>query len=142
MERPGLIPKGRCSPRIDPISGYSNGPHRPISVLDDQENCDLVSRSRWIEPETCWRLSPVSLPLDHNHPVKCSAYIALPLHKFTYESVKKIYSGYKSLLPLNEECIFENISLMVVKMKSGTMKVLPLRVLIDLRFRSLGYFSS
>ena len=43
--------------------------HRPISVLGDQDNCDLVSRSRWIEPETCWRLSPVSLPLDHNHPV-------------------------------------------------------------------------
>ena len=30
---------------------------------------------------------------------------------------------HKSLLPLNEECIFENISLVVVKMKSGTMKV-------------------
>ena len=30
--------------------------------------------------------------------------------------------GYKSLLPLNEECIFENVSLMVVNMKSGTMK--------------------
>ncbi|KAL0825413.1 hypothetical protein Bca101_049090 [Brassica carinata] len=44
--------------------------HMPISVLDDQDNCDLVSRSRWIEPETCWRLSPVSLALDHNHPVK------------------------------------------------------------------------
>uniref|UniRef100_A0A0D3DG21 EXS domain-containing protein n=1 Tax=Brassica oleracea var. oleracea TaxID=109376 RepID=A0A0D3DG21_BRAOL len=44
MERLRLIPKGRCSPRIDPLSG-------------------------WIEPETCWRLSPVSLPLDHNHPI-------------------------------------------------------------------------
>ena len=31
--------------------------------------------------------------------------------------------GHKSLLPLNEEDIFENVSLMVVKMKSGTMKV-------------------
>ena len=39
--------------------------HRPISVLGDQDNCDLVSRSRWIEPETCWRLCPVPLPLDH-----------------------------------------------------------------------------
>ena len=24
MERPGLIPKGRCRPRIDSLSGYSN----------------------------------------------------------------------------------------------------------------------
>ncbi|WZZ50310.1 hypothetical protein YC2023_050417 [Brassica napus] len=30
---------------------------------------------------------------------------------------------YKSLLPLNEECIFENVLLVGVKMKSGTMKV-------------------
>ncbi|WZZ67243.1 hypothetical protein YC2023_078613 [Brassica napus] len=26
MERPRLIPKGRCIPRIDLLSGYSNGP--------------------------------------------------------------------------------------------------------------------
>ena len=26
-------------------------------------------------------------------------------------------------MPLNEECIFENVSLMVVKMKSDTIKV-------------------
>ncbi|WZZ69748.1 hypothetical protein YC2023_081118 [Brassica napus] len=29
---------------------------------------------------------------------------------------------YKSLLPLNEECTFENVSLVVVKMKNGTLK--------------------
>ncbi|KAL0643706.1 hypothetical protein Bca4012_041996 [Brassica carinata] len=34
--------------------------HKLISVLGDQDNCDLVSRSRWIEPETCWH--PVSSP--------------------------------------------------------------------------------
>ena len=38
-------------------------------MLGDQDNCDFVSRSRWIEPETYWCLSPVSLPFDHNHPV-------------------------------------------------------------------------
>ena len=31
--------------------------------------------------------------------------------------------GYKSLLPLNEECIFENVLLVVVKMKSDIKKV-------------------
>ncbi|WZZ40532.1 hypothetical protein YC2023_036791 [Brassica napus] len=31
--------------------------------------------------------------------------------------------GYKSLLSLDEECIFENVPLVVVKMKSGTMKL-------------------
>ena len=36
---------------------------------------------------------------------------------------------YKSLLPLNEEYIFENITLLVVKMKSGTMKVVNTKFL-------------
>ena len=31
---------------------------------------------------------------------------------------------YKSLLALNEECIFDNVPLMKVKMKSGIMKVI------------------
>ena len=35
--------------------------------------------------------------------------------------------GYKSLLPLNEENIFESVPLMVVKMKSGTMKVVNIK---------------
>ena len=35
--------------------------------------------------------------------------------------------GYKSLLPLNEEYIFENIFLVEVKMKSGTMKVVNMK---------------
>ena len=30
---------------------------------------------------------------------------------------------HKTLLPLNEESIFENVSLVVVKIKSDTMKV-------------------
>ena len=34
-------------------------------------------------------------------------------------------NGYKSLLPLNEEYIFENVSLLVVKMKSGKHKIYP-----------------
>ena len=34
---------------------------------------------------------------------------------------------YKSLLPLNEECNFENVHLVVVKMKSGTMKVVNMK---------------
>ena len=34
---------------------------------------------------------------------------------------------YKSLLPLNEKCIFENIHLVVVKMKSGTMEVVSMK---------------
>ena len=38
-----------------------------------------------------------------------------------------IYQGYNSFLPLNEECIFENVSLVVVKMKSGTMKVVNIK---------------
>ena len=40
---------------------------------------------------------------------------------------------YKSLLPLNEEDIFENISLVVVKMKSGTMKV------VNIKFPQIKY---
>ena len=40
---------------------------------------------------------------------------------------------YKSLLPLNEECIFENVSLVVVKMKSGTMKV------VNIKFPQIKY---
>ena len=38
--------------------------------------------------------------------------------------------GYKSLLPLNEECIFENVPLVVVKMKNGTMKVVNIKFLL------------
>ncbi|WZZ75885.1 hypothetical protein YC2023_087255 [Brassica napus] len=53
--------------------------HRPISVLGNQDNCDLVSRSRWIEPETWWRLSLVSLPLDHSHPVNIVNSLATQL---------------------------------------------------------------
>ena len=34
---------------------------------------------------------------------------------------------YKSLLPLNEKCIFENVLLVVVKIKSGTMKVVNMK---------------
>ena len=34
---------------------------------------------------------------------------------------------YKSLLLLNEENIFENVSLVVVKMKSGTLKVINIK---------------
>ena len=34
---------------------------------------------------------------------------------------------YKSLLPLNKENIFENVHLVVVKMKSGTMKVVNMK---------------
>ena len=41
--------------------------------------------------------------------------------------------GYKSLLPLNEECIFENISLVVVKMKNGTMKVVNMNFFLRKR---------
>ena len=37
--------------------------------------------------------------------------------------------GCKSLLPLNEECTFENIPLVVVKMKSGTIKVVNMKFL-------------
>ncbi|KAF2541152.1 hypothetical protein F2Q68_00028898, partial [Brassica cretica] len=64
--------------------------HRLISVLGDHDNCDLVSRSKWIEPETCWRLSPVSLPLDHDHPVTsrkcCTAIFYLDIfdHQLTF----------------------------------------------------------
>ncbi|WZY93227.1 hypothetical protein YC2023_065556 [Brassica napus] len=36
-------------------------------------------------------------------------------------------SRHKSLLSLNEEGIFENVSLVVVKMKSGTMKVVNIQ---------------
>ena len=35
---------------------------------------------------------------------------------------------YKSLLPLNEEDIFENASLVMVKMKSSTMKRLNIKI--------------
>ena len=35
--------------------------------------------------------------------------------------------GYKSLLPLNDEGIFENVHLVVVKMKSGAMKVVKIK---------------
>ena len=35
--------------------------------------------------------------------------------------------GYKNFLPLSEEYIFENVPLVVVKMKSGTMKVVNLK---------------
>ena len=34
---------------------------------------------------------------------------------------------YKSLLPLNEEDIFENVPLVVVKMKCGIMKVVNMK---------------
>ena len=34
---------------------------------------------------------------------------------------------YKSLLPLNEEYIFENVPLVVVKMKSGIMKAVNMK---------------
>ncbi|WZZ87325.1 hypothetical protein YC2023_115904 [Brassica napus] len=37
-----------------------------------------------------------------------------------YDNIKQ---GHKSLLPLNEECIFENVPLVVVKMKRGSIKV-------------------
>ncbi|WZZ16704.1 hypothetical protein YC2023_109793 [Brassica napus] len=43
---------------------------------------------------------------------------------------------HKSLLPLNEESIFENVSLVVVKMKSGTMKVVNMLLYSGLRFES------
>ena len=36
--------------------------------------------------------------------------------------------GYKSLLPLNEKCIFENVPLVVVKIKSGTIKVINMKL--------------
>ncbi|WZZ70985.1 hypothetical protein YC2023_082355 [Brassica napus] len=39
----------------------------------------------------------------------------------------EIEQGYKSLLPLNEEDIFENVLLVVVKMKSGIMKVVNMK---------------
>ncbi|WZZ14260.1 hypothetical protein YC2023_107349 [Brassica napus] len=39
-----------------------------------------------------------------------------------------INSEHKSLLPLNEECIFENVSLVAVKMKSATMKVVNMMI--------------
>ena len=35
--------------------------------------------------------------------------------------------GYKSLLLLSEKCIFENVPLVVVNMKSGTMKVVNMK---------------
>ena len=39
---------------------------------------------------------------------------------------------YKSILPLNEENIFENVSLVVVKMKNDTMKVVNMKFPLDL----------
>ena len=39
--------------------------------------------------------------------------------------------GYKSLLPLNEESIFENVPLVVIKMKSGVMKVVNMKFLLN-----------
>ena len=37
------------------------------------------------------------------------------------------YQGYKNLLQLNEECIFENVSLVVIKVKTDTMKVVNVK---------------
>uniref|UniRef100_A0A0D3BT16 Uncharacterized protein n=1 Tax=Brassica oleracea var. oleracea TaxID=109376 RepID=A0A0D3BT16_BRAOL len=76
MERPRLIPKGEVQSTDRPsLRAFKWAlKHRPIFVLRDQDNCDLVSRGGWIEPETCWRLSPVSLPLDHNHPIRPTNY--------------------------------------------------------------------
>ena len=37
---------------------------------------------------------------------------------------------YKSLLLLNEEDIFENVHLVVVKMKSGAMKVVNMKFIL------------
>ncbi|WZY76413.1 hypothetical protein YC2023_022797 [Brassica napus] len=42
---------------------------------------------------------------------------------------------HKSLLPLNEKCVFENVSLVVVKMKSGTMKVVNMPTKIEKQCR-------
>ena len=42
---------------------------------------------------------------------------------------------YKNLMPLNEECIFKNVHLVVVKMKSGTMKVVNMK--LPLKFTNL-----
>ena len=39
---------------------------------------------------------------------------------------------YESLLPLNEKYIFENVPLVVVKMKSGIMKVVNMKFLLIL----------
>ena len=44
--------------------------------------------------------------------------------------------GYKSLLPLNKKYIFENVLLVVVKMKSGTMKVVKMKFSIYLKWKS------
>ena len=55
-----------------------------------------------------------------------------------------IYSeqGYKSFLSLNEKCIFENVLLLVVKMKSGNLKVInmnfPHKMYIN--YKKLKYF--
>ncbi|WZZ51270.1 hypothetical protein YC2023_051377 [Brassica napus] len=40
------------------------------------------------------------------------------------------FSCLDNLLPLNEECIFENVSLVVVKIKSATMKVVNIKFLL------------
>ena len=42
--------------------------------------------------------------------------------------------GYKSLLLFNEKSISENVSLLVVKMKNGTIKV------VNMKFPYLNYF--
>ena len=44
--------------------------------------------------------------------------------------------GCKSLLLLNEECIFENDYLVVVKIKSGTMKV------VNMKFLHISYLNN
>ena len=38
---------------------------------------------------------------------------------------------YKSVLLLNERCIFENVHLVVVKMKSGIMKLVNMKFPLD-----------
>ena len=46
------------------------------------------------------------------------------LFKYLFTIYKK--QVHMSLLPLNEEDIFENVPLVVVKMKSGSMKVVSM----------------
>ncbi|WZY76734.1 hypothetical protein YC2023_023118 [Brassica napus] len=55
--------------------------------------------------------------------------------KITFSS---IVNG-DNLLPLNEEGIFENVSLVVVKMKSGTMKVVNIKI-AETHFRKVTLF--
>ena len=49
--------------------------------------------------------------------------------------------GYKSILPLNEKCIFENIFLVVVKMKSGTMKVVNMKFFLKFMILDISWIS-